>query len=108
MVEGLIVSTEMQEKYYYVYILASKPYGTLYTGVSSDLLGRTWQHKNDLVESFTKRYRVHRLVYYEQTESIESAINREKQIKKWRRRWKLDLIEKMNPDWKDLYDEITK
>ena len=98
----------MQEKYYYVYILASKPYGTLYTGVSSDLLGRTWQHKNDLVESFTKRYRVHRLVYYEQTESIESAINREKQIKKWRRRWKLDLIEKMNPDWKDLYDEITK
>jgi putative endonuclease len=98
----------MREKYYYVYILASKPYGTLYTGVSSNLLGRTWQHKNDLVESFTKRYRVHRLVWYEQTESIESAINREKQIKKWRRRWKLDLIEKMNPDWKDLYGEITK
>ena len=98
----------MREKYYYVYILASKPYGTLYTGVSSNLLGRTWQHKNDLVESFTKRYRVHRLVWYEQTESIESAINREKQIKKWRRRWKLDLIEKMKPDWKDLYDEITK
>ena len=98
----------MREKYYYVYILASKPYGTLYTGVSSNLLGRTWQHKNDLVESFTKRYRVHRLVWYEQTESIESAINREKQIKKWRRRWKLDLIEKMNPDWKDLYDEIIK
>jgi putative endonuclease len=98
----------MRERYYYVYILASKPYGTLYTGVSSNLIGRTWQHKNDLVESFTKRYRVHRLVWYEQTESIESAINREKQIKKWRRRWKLDLIEKMNPDWKDLYDEITK
>jgi putative endonuclease len=98
----------MHQKYYYVYILASKPYGTLYTGVSSNLIGRTWQHKNDLVESFTKRYRVHRLVWYEQTESIESAINREKQIKKWRRRWKLDLIEKMNPDWKDLYDEITK
>jgi putative endonuclease len=98
----------MREKYYYVYILASKPYGTLYTGVSGNLIGRTWQHKNDLVESFTKRYRVHRLVWYEQTESIESAINREKQIKKWRRRWKLDLIEKMNPDWKDLYDEITK
>jgi putative endonuclease len=98
----------MREKYYYVYILASKPYGTLYTGVSSNLLGRTWQHKNDLVESFTKRYRVHRLVWYEQTESIESAINREKEIKKWRRRWKLDLIEKMNPDWKDLYGEITK
>jgi putative endonuclease len=98
----------MREKYYYVYILASKPYGTLYTGVSSNLLGRTWQHKNDLVESFAKRYRVHRLVWYEQTESIESAINREKEIKKWRRRWKLDLIEKMNPDWKDLYGEITK
>jgi len=99
---------EMREKYYYVYILASKPYGTLYTGVSSNIPSRTWQHKNDLVESFTKRYRVHRLVWYEQTKSIESAINRKKQIKKWRRRWKLDLIEKMNPDWKDLYDEIIK
>jgi putative endonuclease len=99
---------EMREKYYYVYILASKPYGTLYTGVSSNIPSRTWQHKNDLVEGFTKRYHVHRLVWYEQTNSIESAINKEKQIKKWRRRWKLDLIEKMNPDWKDLYDEIIK
>ena len=98
----------MREKYYYVYILASKPYGTLYTGVSSNIPSRTWQHKNDLVEGFTKRYHVHRLVWYEQTNSIESAINKEKQIKKWRRRWKLDLIEKMNPDWKDLYDEIIK
>ncbi|MGD1040825.1 MAG: GIY-YIG nuclease family protein [Dehalococcoidales bacterium] len=98
----------MREKYYYVYILASKPYGTLYTGVSSNIPSRTWQHKNDLVEGFTKRYHVHRLVWYEQTKSIESAINKEKQIKKWRRRWKLDLIEKMNPDWKDLYDEIIK
>ncbi len=98
----------MREKYYYVYILASKPYGTLYTGVSSNIPSRTWQHKNDLVERFTKRYRVKRLVWYEQTKSIESAINKEKQIKKWRRRWKLDLIEKMNPDWKDLYDEIIK
>ncbi len=69
----------MHEKLYCVYILASKPYGTLYTGVSSDLLGRTWQHKNDLVESFTKRYQVHMIVYYEQTGSIESAITREKQ-----------------------------
>src|SRR5208283_805718 len=99
---------EMREKYYYVYILASKPYGTLYTGVSSNIPSSTWQHKNDLVEGFTKRYHVHRLVWYEQTNSIESAINKEKQIKKWRRRWKLDLIEKMNPDWKDLYDEIIK
>jgi putative endonuclease len=98
----------MQEKSYYSYILASKPYGTLYTGVSSDLIGRTWQHKNDLVESFTKKYGVHRLVYYEQCQSIESAINREKQIKKWERRWELELIEKMNPDWKDQYDDIIK
>jgi putative endonuclease len=98
----------VQEKYYYVYILASKPYGTIYTGVTSNLIGRTWQHKNDLVESFTKKYGIHRLVYYEQCQSIESAINREKQIKKWKRIWKLELIEKMNPDWKDLYDELTK
>jgi putative endonuclease len=88
----------MRGKYYFVYILASKPYGTLYTGVTSDLILGAWQHKNDFVECFTKKYGVRRLVYYEQYESIESAINREKQIKKWKRRWKLDPVEKMNPD----------
>jgi putative endonuclease len=98
----------MQEKSYYSYILASKPYGTLYNGVTDDLVRRVWEHKNDLVEGFTKRYGVHKLVYYEQCGSIEGAITREKQIKKWKRRWKIELIEKMNPHWKDLYDEIIK
>ena len=98
----------MKEQLYFSYILASKPYGTLYNGVTNDLLRRVWEHKNDCVESFTKRYHVHKLVYYEQCESIESAIIREKQIKKWKRRWKIELIEKMNPTWKDLYVELTK
>ena len=89
-----------------VYILASKRNGTLYIGVTSDLPKRVWEHKNDWVEGFTKRYRVHHLVYYEVHESMESAISREKQIKKWKRIWKLDLIEKQNPDWRDLWEEI--
>jgi putative endonuclease len=88
----------MRGKYYSVYILASKPYGTLYTGVTSDLILGAWQHKNYFVECFTTKYGVHRLVNYKQYESIESAINREKQIKKCKRRWKLDPVEKMNPD----------
>ena len=89
-----------------VYILASKRNGTLYIGVTSDLPKRVWEHKNDWVEGFTKRYRVHHLVYYEVHENMESAISREKQIKKWKRIWKLDLIEKQNPDWRDLWEEI--
>ncbi|MCC7202818.1 MAG: GIY-YIG nuclease family protein [Nitrospirae bacterium] len=89
-----------------VYILASKRNGTLYIGVTSDLIKRTWEHKNDLVEGFTKRYGIHRLVYYELHEDMESAISREKQIKKWNRSWKLELIEKQNPDWRDLCEEI--
>ena len=89
-----------------VYILASKRNGTLYIGVTSDLIKRTWQHKNDSVEGFTKRYRVHRLVYYELHEDMESAIRREKQMKKWNRDWKLELIEKQNPDWRDLWEGI--
>ncbi|MDD5289086.1 MAG: GIY-YIG nuclease family protein [Dehalococcoidales bacterium] len=93
---------------YYIYILASKPYGTLYIGVTNDLVRRVWEHKNDFVEGFTKRYGVHSLVYFEQCENIESAITREKQMKKWMRRWKLDLIEKMNPSWKDLYNDIVQ
>ena len=96
------------EKYmntYYVYIMASKKNGTLYIGVTNDLIKRVYAHKNDLVEGFTKKYGVHQLVYYEQTEDVKSAIQREKQLKKWNRGWKIELIEKMNPDWKDLYDE---
>ena len=96
----------MNSNYYYIYILTSKPYGTLYISVTNDLVRRVWEHKNDFVEGFTRKYGIHTLIYYEQCENIESAITREKQLKKWKRRWKLDLIEKMNPGWKDLYTEI--
>ncbi|MBI4989400.1 MAG: GIY-YIG nuclease family protein [Rhodocyclales bacterium] len=89
-----------------VYILASKRNGTLYIGVTSDLLKRVWEHKNNLVEGFTKKYAVHRLVYYEMLEDMESAIQREKQLKKWNRDWKIDLIEKDNPEWTDLHDSL--
>ena len=89
-----------------VYILASKPNGTLYIGVTSDLIQRIWQHKSNLVKGFTERYGVHRLVWYEVHESMESAIQREKAIKKWNRAWKIELIEKNNPTWRDLYNEI--
>jgi putative endonuclease len=95
------------KKQFYVYILASKRNGTLYTGVTSDLIQRVWQHEQDLVEGFTKKYRVKKLVYYEVHDNAESAITREKQIKKWRRKWKLRLIEEKNPQWTDLYDEIV-
>lgn len=88
----------------YVYILASGRNGTLFIGVTSNLLHRVSQHKNDLVPGFTSKYKVHSLVYYEQFEDIRSAIQREKRLKKWNREWKLDLIEKANPDWNDLYD----
>lgn len=87
---------------YYVYILASKRNGTLYTGVTSDLAKRVYEHKHDLVEGFTKRYQVHALVYFEQADDVYAALAREKKLKKWRRVWKLALIEKVNPQWKDL------
>lgn len=89
-----------------VYILASKPNGTLYTGVTSDLTRRVWEHRNDLVEGFTSRYSVHRLVYFEQHSSMEEAILREKRIKKWNRAWKVKLIEETNPDWRDLWPTL--
>ncbi|MDZ4817465.1 MAG: GIY-YIG nuclease family protein [Planctomycetota bacterium] len=89
-----------------VYILASQRNGTLYIGVTSNLAERVWQHKNDAVKSFTKEYGVHMLVFYEQHESMENAIVREKQLKKWNRAWKLQLIEGMNPNWDDLYESI--
>jgi putative endonuclease len=91
-----------------VYILASKQIGTLYVGVTSDLVSRVWQHKNDLVEGFTKRYRVHNLVWYELHSSMDSAIAREKDIKRWQRRWKIQLIEEANPEWKDLYSALCR
>ncbi len=89
-----------------VYILASKRNGTLYTGVTSALVQRVWQHKKNLVEGFTSKYIVHMLVYYELHGDMEHAILREKQIKRWKRAWKIRLIEQMNPEWLDLYDSI--
>jgi putative endonuclease len=91
---------------YYVYILASRRNGTLYVGVTNDLVRRTYEHKSDLVEGFTKRYGVHMLVYHESTSDAVAAIQREKRIKKWNRAWKTKLIERVNPDWKDLYNEL--
>ena len=88
-----------------VYVLANKPNGTLYIGVTSNLVQRVWQHKNDLVEGFTKRYGIHRLVWFEAHESMESAITREKMLKRWKRAWKIRLIQEANPKWSDLYDE---
>ena len=89
-----------------VYILASKPNGTLYIGVTSNLTQRVWQHKNDLVEGFTKRFGVHGLVWYEVHEFMESAIAREKMLKRWKRAWKIELIDKDNPTWSDLYNTL--
>lgn len=91
---------------YYVYILASKRYGTLYIGVTSDLKRRVYQHKEKLLDGFTKEYNVNTLVWYEATESIESAIRKEKQLKAWKRSWKVAMIEKDNLEWNDLYFEI--
>lgn len=90
-----------------VYILANKPKGTLYIGVTSNPVQRVWQHNQDLVEGFTKRYGVHRLVWYEVHASMDGAIAREKALKKWNRAWKIELIERNNPNWTDLYDQIA-
>ena len=86
--------------------MASKRNGTLYIGVTSNLIKRVWDHKNDRIECFTKRYAVHELVWYELHDSMETAIHREKVLKNWKRLWKLELIEKHNPDWLDLYGSI--
>lgn len=90
-----------------VYILATQRNGTLYIGVASDIIKRIWEHKNDQVEGFSKRYGVHQLVYFEHHDRMEDAIIREKQLKKWNRAWKLRLIEKCNPDWIDLWPTIV-
>ena len=86
--------------------MASERFGTLYIGVTADLVARVYEHKNDLVKSFTKKYQVHRLVYYSQFEDIEQAILEEKRLKKWKRDWKIRLIEENNPEWRDLYQDI--
>jgi putative endonuclease len=93
-------------KQYYVYIMASKKNGTLYIGVTSDLVKRIYEHKQNLADGFTKEYSVHAVVYYEPHKEVEVVILREKQMKKWNRKWKMRLIEEKNPEWKDLYNEI--
>ncbi len=93
--------------YYYVYILSSAKNGTLYIGITNDLKRRVWEHKHDLIKGFTQEYEIHNLVYYEQTEDIESAILREKQLKKWNRIWKIQLVNTKNPNWEDLYSLIN-
>ena len=95
-------------KQYYVYILASQKNGTLYVGVTSNLTKRVYEHKHNFIDGFTKKYNVHDLVYYEHCSEVEEAILREKQIKKWNRKWKLRLIEEKNPAWSDLYNEIVQ
>ncbi|NTV40694.1 MAG: GIY-YIG nuclease family protein [Candidatus Moranbacteria bacterium] len=97
-----------QERTYFVYILASHRNGTLYIGVTSNLVKRIWEHKNKLVEGFTKKYDIEKLVYCETTNNINAALLREKQLKKWNRQWKLELIEKENPNWIDLATEYYK
>ena len=94
-------------KQFCVYILASKRDGTLYIGMTNDLLRRVNEHKSGAVEGFTKKYGVHRLVWYEAADTALVAIARERQLKKWNRTWKVRLIEAMNPDWKDLYDDLV-
>ncbi|MEZ5690041.1 MAG: GIY-YIG nuclease family protein [Rickettsiales bacterium] len=93
-------------KNFFVYIMASKPYGVLYVGITSDLIKRVWQHKEGAVDGFTKKYQIKNLIYYETHESTESAILREKRIKKWNRSMKIDLIERQNPLWEDLYKSL--
>lgn len=90
----------------YVYILASKPNGTLYIGLTTDLIKRIWEHKNKFVPSFTAKYNVNHLVYYEMFDDLYLAANREKRLKDWKRQWKITLIQKTNPKWKDLYYDI--
>ena len=93
---------------YYVYILANKRNGTIYTGFTNNLIRRIYEHKNDFVKGFTKKYGVHKLAYFEQYDNFDAALQREKKIKEWKRNWKLDLIEKVNPLWQDRYDELLK
>ena len=92
---------------YFVYILASRKNGTLYIGVTNNLLNRAHQHRTNMVRGFTEKYGVHRLVYFEQQADIRVAINREKRMKRWKRQWKINLIEKADPEWKDLFGDLV-
>jgi putative endonuclease len=93
-------------KTYFIYILASKRNGTLYIGMTNDLIRRMYEHKASLVEGFTKKYSVNKLVYFESTENVKAAIESEKRLKKWKRQWKIELIEKENPQWRDLSEDF--
>ncbi|MEE8188680.1 MAG: GIY-YIG nuclease family protein [Kiloniellales bacterium] len=93
---------------YYVYILASRKNGTLYAGMTNDLVRRAYEHRQRLADGFTKKYNVKKLVYFEAHEDVRQAAQRERNLKRWRRAWKIDLIERENPDWDDLYDTITQ
>ena len=104
--EQRLFSAQMVERHPCVYILANRMRGALYVGVTSDLVQRIWQHKNDEVDGFTKKYSIHTLIWFELHDSMESAIMREKAIKEWKRAWKLELIESTNPGWNDLYSDI--
>ncbi|MGI0133814.1 MAG: GIY-YIG nuclease family protein [Candidatus Micrarchaeaceae archaeon] len=97
----------LRDHRYFVYLLASAPYGTLYVGVTGNLAGRMAEHRESLREGFTKKYGVHQLVWFEEFADIYDAIRREKQIKKWNRSWKIELIEKMNPVWTDLFLQVV-
>jgi len=94
------------ENTYYVYILSSKRNGTLYVGMTNNLKRRIYEHKNNLIKGFTEKYNIHNLVYFEQTSNVKAALEREKNIKNWKRKWKIELIEKQNPNWNDLYEMI--
>jgi putative endonuclease len=104
-IQKMVVNTSMYRSHY-VYIMASRRNGTLYIGETDDLMRRVYEHKNDLVQGFTKRYGVHKLVYYEVCDGQEGALRREKQLKKWNTAWKLRLIEEVNPGWKDIYEDL--
>ena len=92
---------------YYIYIMSNKPNGVLYVGVTNDLIRRVYEHRNHLVKGFTAKYNLEMLVWFEQTDDVNSAIAREKQLKNWHRQWKIDLIEKQNPSWLDMYESIV-
>jgi putative endonuclease len=94
-------------KQYYVYIITNKPYGTLYIGVTNDLVRRVHEHREGFVAGFSKEYGLRELVWFEVTEDIQAAIQREKQLKEWRRDWKINLIQESNPEWRDLYSDLT-
>ena len=102
-----MLDTDIYTNEYYIYILSSKKNGVLYVGVTSDLIKRIWEHKNKVIKCFTEKYNVSNLVYFETSNDVNVAIQREKTIKKYNRQWKIDLIEQKNPEWLDLYDDIV-